>query len=446
MILFLLFLTVCFNLIVAKQKSHVFNSKDATLFNQFDHRGGSNLTMGRNQTYDYVPSIIWDESLELYRMWWCGGSGGNPSANFTGGDHVLYAESSSLDGPWHSHDKPNKAYSYDVHLYPSNVSNTFDFTHACDPNVISVNGTYYLYYGGGNEQLNPSTTRIGLAVSNNNGYPPWTRYYANNNINNNINNGNNIDNNGENQLRALINPTWGVNGKGDGVNVPNYGCGQPSVFYYNSWYYMVFTDLSGLGAMNENVVYVIRSNNPYFQSDTDVFTHSTYTKDLQTELKLQELSSNGWFDIMNINGNLSSSDNSLHNHSEYYFTGGASTDWVFVPIGNENGKNYVMFGVDGPFSNATELQWWDIDYLNGTTINHKPIGINYVGGIWTEGPGIVHIPNGTAVIKKDATDSTNSTNSTTLVYADVFRSVSDGSSTTPWSWWLSHDGVTIQIN
>lgn len=108
-------------------------------------------------------------------MWWCGGSGGHPPANFTGGDHILYAESSSLDGPWHSRES-TVPYSYDLHLSPNSENITaFDYTHTCDPSVIQVNHSlYYMYYGGGNEQLNPSTTRIGVAFSVD-GYPPWTR-------------------------------------------------------------------------------------------------------------------------------------------------------------------------------------------------------------------------------------------------------------------------------
>ena len=148
--------------------------------------------MGRNGTYDYVPTIIYDEDTKLYRMWWCGGSGGNPPANFTGGDHVLYAESSSLDGPWHSHYSTTPL-SYDLHLSPSNTETAFDYTHTCDPSVVKVNNSmYYMYYGGGNEKLTPSTTRVGIAYSTT-GYPPWTRTKLPTT---------------EDPLGATINPNW----------------------------------------------------------------------------------------------------------------------------------------------------------------------------------------------------------------------------------------------
>ena len=73
-------------------------------------------------------------------------------------------------------------------------------------------------------------------------------------------------------------------------------------------------------------------------------------------MKLQELTQDRWFDIVNINGNLSSVDINFHSDREYYFTGAISTDWVFVPNGNENDKNYVMQGVDGSIKNATQLR------------------------------------------------------------------------------------------
>ncbi len=53
-------------------------------------RGSNNAALVR-ASYDYAPSVMHDGA---YRMWWCGG---------IAGDHILYAEASSLDGPWHAH-------------------------------------------------------------------------------------------------------------------------------------------------------------------------------------------------------------------------------------------------------------------------------------------------------------------------------------------------------
>lgn len=75
-------------------------------------------------------------------MWWCGG---------IAGDHILYAESRSLDGPFHSR-RSTTPHSYDIALAPSTARRAFDSTHVCDPSVIRIGRDWYLYYGGANER------------------------------------------------------------------------------------------------------------------------------------------------------------------------------------------------------------------------------------------------------------------------------------------------------
>ena len=58
--------------------------------------------------------------------------------------------------------------------FKKNAKKKIKKTKTKDPSVIAIGDTYYMYYGGGNEKLNPSTTRVGIAMSNDNGYT-WHR-------------------------------------------------------------------------------------------------------------------------------------------------------------------------------------------------------------------------------------------------------------------------------
>ena len=73
-------------------------------------------------------------------------------------------------------------------------------------------------------------------------------------------------------------------------------------------------------------------------------------------------------------------------------------------------------------------------------LNSEKLGENEVFCIWTEGPGIVHNINGHGIINSNASNSNNNSN---YLLFDVMRSVINGTSNTPWLWWLSHDGITL---
>ena len=184
-------------------------------------------------TYDYAPTVMYDEAARLYRMWWCGG---------IAGDHVLYAESSSLEGPWHSR-LDYTPHSFDIALGPSADPEAFDFTHTCDPSVIKVAGTWYLYYGGANRLEPGATTRIGLATSPDG--VTWTRA-----------------NGGQAILSPAREPALAVN---------QYGAGQPSVTHVDGLFHLVYTDTTGRGGNQRNGAgqYVLRSADPTFQTGVE---------------------------------------------------------------------------------------------------------------------------------------------------------------------------------
>ncbi|PTL84964.1 beta-xylosidase [Vitiosangium sp. GDMCC 1.1324] len=202
----------------------------ATLAN---YRGGDTPVLTRTP-YDYVPSVMKDG---VYRMWWCGG---------VAGDYILYAEANSLSGPWHARGSTT-ANSYDVVFRPTGNSAQFDGAHTCDPSVIRVDGTYYMYYGGYGDGT--GTTMIGVASS-----PDglnWTR----------LNGGNPILTPAR-DYRTVSNP---------------YGAGQPSVTYVNGKFHLIYTDTTGYGVdANGGGQFVLRSADPTFQSGVEELTASGF--------------------------------------------------------------------------------------------------------------------------------------------------------------------------
>ena len=167
-------------------------------------------------------------------MWWCG----QPPGQAVAGDHILYAESSSLDGPFTSRDG---SAAFDV-VFGGTGTGTFDNEHTCDPSVVRANGVYYLFYGA--EQKDGLPTTIGVASSPD-GFS-WER----------MNNG-----------QAIVTQA------GQQKTKSTYGAGQPSAIYINGTFLMMFTDTTGAGSdANGGGQYVWRSTDVTFQSNVEVFT------------------------------------------------------------------------------------------------------------------------------------------------------------------------------
>lgn len=176
--------------------------------------------------YNYAPSVMLDGN---YRAWWCAG---------IAGDHIAYAESPSMNGPFHAR---NSGAPYEDVLQPS--PGKFDGTHTCDPSVIRVRGTYYMYYGG---LLDGSgmPTQIGVAQSASG--ISWTRM------------------NGGNPIVGPVRPNF---------QVGEYGAGQPSAAYVDGFFYLMYTDTSGYGGPGQ---YAMRSSDPTFQTNVEVATASGF--------------------------------------------------------------------------------------------------------------------------------------------------------------------------
>lgn len=178
---------------------------------------------GPQAPYNYAPAIM--ATGGQYRMWWCSQLPGAPRP----GDQILYATASSPDGPFAA---PDGAPADQVF---GNSPAGFDSLHTCDPSVLAVNGTYYLYYTGTADPTGNSNA-IGLATSTDGVH--WTR----------------ADNG------API-----VSAAGDLAGHP-YGAGQPSAVYLNGWFYLMFTDTTGAVSDGGGGQYVVRSADPAFQT------------------------------------------------------------------------------------------------------------------------------------------------------------------------------------
>jgi hypothetical protein len=160
-------------------------------------------------------------------MWWCSQLPGVPRP----GDQILFAQGGSPDGPFAA---PGGGPGVEVF---GNSPSGFDQLHTCDPSVVRVGATYYLYYTGTSNPAGQGNA-IGLATSTDG--MNWTR----------ANGG------------API-----VVASGDNPTANPYGAGQPSVVYLDGWFYLLFTDTTGKGNSQSGAgQFVLRSLDAAFTS------------------------------------------------------------------------------------------------------------------------------------------------------------------------------------
>ncbi|GHF38597.1 hypothetical protein FHX82_006240 [Amycolatopsis bartoniae] len=189
---------------------------------------------GPGAPYNYGPSVMLDGTTT--RMWWCSQY---PTAA-PPGDDILYGESASLDGPFTG---PGGA------VPPAVLSGNpgqFDGVHTCDPSVVRVDGTYYLYYTGaaGDHALGNA---IGLATSTDG--LTWTRSPG-----------------------PVVGPSHDVHRDN------TYGAGQPSAVYLDGWFYLMFTDTTGQAAgWNGAGQFVLRAKDPAFSNGVESLTAKGFT-------------------------------------------------------------------------------------------------------------------------------------------------------------------------
>ncbi len=193
------------------------------------------------QSYNYAPAVIRDG--RTFHLYWCGG---------VAGDFILHAQASSPEGPWHAAENPAPA-SFDVALSPTKSPARFDGLHTCDPNVVKVGSTFFLYYSG--EAADGALTAIGVAAS-----PDGVRFER-------LNGGTPI------VTAAMSNP-------GYAAAHLTYGAGQPAAVFVPPYVYLAFSDSTGAGVNKGNGAgqFALRSKDPTFGSGIEELTASGWQK------------------------------------------------------------------------------------------------------------------------------------------------------------------------
>ncbi|MEU0880206.1 beta-xylosidase [Lentzea sp. NPDC005914] len=169
--------------------------------------------------YNYAPAVMMDGGR--VRTWWCSQMG---SAQ-PNGDDILYSEGPSADGPFST-----------ARAVLSGSGSSFDAMHTCDPSLVKIGDTYYMYYTGASRDNHANGSSIGVATSKDG--TNWAR---------------------ANGGRAIVGPSNDVSREN------TYGAGQQSAIYLDGWVYLLFTDTTGYAAATNGAgQYVVRSKDPLF--------------------------------------------------------------------------------------------------------------------------------------------------------------------------------------
>lgn len=329
------------------------SSLSAAPFELTNLRGGDAAVLERPQ-YGYLPTIMLDG---VHKIWWCGG---------VGRDHILYSEASSLSGPW---SRPRSVFE------PTGNGISFDANHTCDPSVIRVNGRYYIYYGGllVTDPMNP--TRIGVASSDDG--LTWTRL-----------------NGGQPIIRPRISNVsiYETNDEpcDDGRD---YGAGQPSVIYLGGYFYLMYTDTTGIDSDRCTGIgqYVLRSRDPLFQNDVEVRAAAGFLP------------------------------RTVSNQTSHSVLAKFSVDWVYSDVINQ----FIIAAVNGFGKISVRL------YDRSVGVQTQIFNIS---AEWREGPGIVKRPDGHAL---------PSPSGLRRIAIDLIRSVGDAAPAFD-AWDLAHVGADLE--
>ncbi|OLR91701.1 glycoside hydrolase family protein [Actinokineospora bangkokensis] len=206
-------------------------------------RGGGGVVAagGRDSVYNYGPTLMVDGGR--YRMWWCSQLGiANPP-----GDDILLAEAKGPGGPYTGPDGTPGTPVF------SGSFTGFDAVHTCDPSVIKVGGTYYLYYTGA-AGAHANGNAIGLATSRDGRV--WSR---------------------ANGGAPIVSASHNVH------RANEYGAGQPAVAHVDGWFYLMFTDTTGRGAgRNGAGQFVLRARDPAFGTDVELLGENGFERTMGT--------------------------------------------------------------------------------------------------------------------------------------------------------------------
>ncbi|MGH3450650.1 MAG: beta-xylosidase, partial [Haloechinothrix sp.] len=270
---------------------------------------------GADAPYNYGPTVMLDG--ELTRMWWCSQYGKARPA----GDDILYATTRSLTEKFTG---PGGRIPRAVF---SGRPGGFDGMHTCDPSVVKVDGVYYLYYTGA-KGAHSFGNAIGLATSRDGIH--WTR---------------------ANGGKPIIGPA------GDTERDNSYGAGQPAVVFLDGWFYLMFTDTTGLVAgWNGAGQFLLRAPDPTFTAGVEALGPTGFRRVPRTATP-----------------------------RETSLVDAFSADLMWVEV-------LDAFVIAHQTADGTTLTFWNRDF---TASPHPPLALP---GPWAEGPGLVRTRHGHAPI------------------------------------------------
>ncbi|GAA4004952.1 beta-xylosidase [Allokutzneria multivorans] len=185
---------------------------------------------GPQAPYNYGPTLLQENGR--VRMWWCSQLiGAGPP-----GDDIVHGDAATPAGPFEA-----------VGAVFSGSGGGFDAMHTCDPSVIKVSGTYYLYYTGAPSDHTHDNS-IGVAASDDG--VNWRRLAAGGPI---------------------------VRASGEVRRANTYGAGQPAVFHLDGWFHLMFTDTTAAGAgPNGAGQFVLRAKDPLFAEQVQALTRDGF--------------------------------------------------------------------------------------------------------------------------------------------------------------------------
>ncbi|SDG25470.1 hypothetical protein SAMN05216553_106414 [Lentzea fradiae] len=198
---------------------------------------GTVVTGVGDAVYNYAPAVMLENGK--VRTWWCSQMGIAPP----NGDDILYSEGPAVGGPFTT-------------AYPvfSGSGGSFDAMHTCDPSLVKIGDTYYMYYTGASRDDHANGSSAGVATSKDG--LNWTR---------------------ANGGQAILGSS------GDIIRENVYGTGQQSAIYLDGWVYLLFTDTTGYaGAANGAGQYVLRSRDPLFTKDIETLSPQGFKPVRQT--------------------------------------------------------------------------------------------------------------------------------------------------------------------
>jgi hypothetical protein len=295
---------------------------------------------GENAQYNYAPSVMVDGGR--VRMWWCSQLASAPPP----GDDVLYAEGATVAGPFSG-----------GRAVFGGGGVGFDARHTCDPSVIRAGGMYYLYYTGAPNDHGTGNA-IGLATSADG--VSWAR---------------------ANGGRPIVTSSNEV------ARANTYGAGQPSAVYLDGWFYLLFTDTNGRGAVDNGAgQFVLRSKDPAFASGVQPLGEHGFSGGIGRGRSVVEA---------------------------------FSADWMWIDA-------LDAFAIGHETGDGTTVTFWNKDF---TANPYQPVT---VAGPWEEGPGLARRADGHAPV--DAADPCG------LVHVDLIRATRNRTEPTD----LKHFGVDLK--